>query len=131
MTHDTKDRLEQGQREDTRLSTADVAETMSRKADRSNEQQVPDRTPLLPENALAEFRTRWDEIQTSFVDEPRRSVEEADSLVAELMHNLARSFADERQNLEAQWGRGDDVSTEDLRVTLQRYRFFFSRLLSV
>jgi hypothetical protein len=131
MTHDTKERLEQEQREDKRLSTADVADTMSRKTDRPVEQQASDRIPLLPENLLGEFRSRWDEIQTSFVDEPRRSVEEADSLVAELMQNLARSFADERQNLEAQWGRGDDVSTEDLRVTLQRYRFFFSRLLSV
>jgi len=28
-------------------------------------------------------------------------------------------------------GQGDNVSTEDLRVALQRYRAFFDRLLSV
>jgi len=58
-------------------------------------------------------------------------VERADSLVAEVMQELARTFAEERQKLEAQWGRGDNVSTEDLRVALQRYRSFFSRLLSI
>jgi hypothetical protein len=68
--------------------------------------------------------------QTSFVDEPRRTVEEGDTLVAELMQRLANSFAEERQSLETQWDRGDDVSTEDLRVALQRYRSFFDRLLS-
>jgi hypothetical protein len=66
-------------------------------------------------------------LQTSFVDEPRRAVEEGDTLVAELMQKLANSFAEERQSLEAQWDRGDDVSTEDL--LLQRYRSFFDRLL--
>ena len=46
------------------------------------------------------------------------------------MKRLAESFAAERETLEGQWGRGEDVSTEDLRVTLQRYRGFFQRLLS-
>jgi hypothetical protein len=64
------------------------------------------------------------------VDEPRHAVEQADSLVAEMMQHLAQLFADERSKLEAQWTRGEDVSTEDLRVALQRYRSFFDRLLS-
>jgi hypothetical protein len=33
--------------------------------------------------------------------------------------------------LRKKWRRGDNVSTEDLRVALQRYRAFFDRLLSV
>ncbi len=33
--------------------------------------------------------------------------------------------------LEQQWSRGDDVSTEDLRIALKRYRSFFDRLLSL
>jgi len=65
------------------------------------------------------------------VDEPRRSVEQADALVAEVIKRLANSFAEERSKLEGQWGRGGDVSTEDLRVALRRYRSFFDRLLNV
>jgi hypothetical protein len=69
-------------------------------------------------------------VQTAFVDEPRHAVEEADKLVATVMQRLADGFAGERANLEKQWDRGDNVSTEDLRVALQRYRSFFDRLLA-
>ena len=68
-------------------------------------------------------------LQARFVDEPRDTVSEADSLVAELLRDLAQSFDDARSKLEEQWSSGEDVSTEDLRVTLQRYRSFFERLL--
>ena len=85
---------------------------------------------LLPAEMDATFQQRWKEIQTRFVDEPRGAVEDADSLVANLMQQLAEGFAKERERLEAQWGRGEDISTEDLRVALQRYRSFFQRLLS-
>jgi hypothetical protein len=86
--------------------------------------------PLLDRDEGERFRAQWQEVQTDFVDEPRGSVEQADALVAELMQRLAQTFAEERQNLESQWSRGDDVSTEDLRVALRRYRSFFERLLS-
>ena len=86
---------------------------------------------LLATDELQTLRSRWDSIQTGFVDEPRRAVEQADSLVAEVMQHLAQLFADERNKLESQWSRGDDVSTEDLRIALQRYRSFFDRLLSI
>src|SRR5919206_1354394 len=76
------------------------------------------------------FQSRWEDIQVRFVDEPRRAVEDADALVATVMQRLAEGFAQERERLEAQWGRGEDISTEDLRVALQRYRSFFRRLLS-
>jgi hypothetical protein len=88
------------------------------------------RQPLLDEGETSSFTTRWREIQVDFVDRPRESVEQADALVAELMQRLAASFADERGRLERQWDGGDDVSTEDLRVALTRYRSFFDRLLS-
>ena len=65
------------------------------------------------------------------MDEPRDAVEQADGLVAEMMKRLAQVFADERGKLEEQWSRGDDISTEDLRQALRRYRSFFDRLLSV
>jgi hypothetical protein len=87
--------------------------------------------PLLTETEAAELRRHWDSIQAGFVDEPRRAVEDADHLVAQAMQRLAEMFAEERGRLESQWDRGDDVSTEDLRVALQRYRAFFGRLLAV
>lgn len=76
-----------------------------------------------------EFASRWDAIQAGFVDEPRRAVEEADALVARVIQRLADSFSSERSRLEAQWSRGDQVGTEDLRVALRRYRSFFNQLL--
>ena len=89
-----------------------------------------DREPLLPADQSERFAARWQQIQTSFVDQPRDAVAGADALVADLMQRLAASFSDERERLEGQWDRGDDVSTEDLRVALTRYRSFFGRLLS-
>jgi|SRR5580704_3233544 hypothetical protein len=86
--------------------------------------------PLFPDNELQNFRTRWDQVQTSFVDEPRHAVEQADSLVANVVTRIAEQFSAEREQLEKQWGRGDDVSTEDLRQALRRYRSFFDRLLT-
>jgi hypothetical protein len=87
--------------------------------------------PLFSLEEAKDFRARWDAIQVGFVDEPRRVVEKADSLVAVAMKRLAEMFATEREKLEGQWDRGDDVSTEDLRLALRRYRSFFGRLLSV
>lgn len=87
--------------------------------------------PLLPNDMVVDLRERWADIQASFVDEPRHAVEQADALVAEAIKQLADSFATARANLEQQWDRGGDVSTEDLRQALQRYRGFFSRLLSM
>ena len=89
------------------------------------------RATLLASDEAAELRERWDAIQAGFVDEPRKAVEDADSLVAQAMTRLAEMFADERAKLEGQWDRGSDVSTEDLRVALRRYRAFFGRLLAV
>jgi hypothetical protein len=106
---------------ETESSTASSAEATTAEASRE---------PLLPETASQGFVERWTDIQTSFVDEPQQAVHQADELVAELMQQLARSFSGARERLEAQWASGDDASTEDLRIALQRYRSFFDRLLS-
>jgi len=134
------------------LSTADLAVAAKRSAGGSTadlDRKIDDReveraraqgkadvgmaheTPLLAGDVVSELRNRWTDIQAGFVDEPRRAVEQADSLVAEAIKRLAETFANERNQLEGQWDRGGDVSTEDLRQALQRYRSFFSRLLSV
>jgi hypothetical protein len=88
------------------------------------------RTQLLEGEELQGVITRWREIQAHFVDEPRSAVQQADALVADLMQRLARMFAAERDQLESRWTSGEDVSTEDLRQGLQRYRTFFERLLA-
>ncbi len=91
----------------------------------------PGAAPLFAPEEAEPFRQRWSTVQAGFVDEPRRAVEDADGLVAGVIKRLAEVFAEERSRLEEQWSRGGDVSTEDLRVALQRYRSFFDRLLSV
>jgi hypothetical protein len=85
---------------------------------------------LLDRDRSESFRRRWDEIQAGFVDRPRHAVEGADRLVLEVVQQLQASFTLARERLEAQWGQGDDASTEDLRQALRRYRSFFDRLLS-
>jgi hypothetical protein len=127
------------------LSTADFVATGSRvehnDRERETEHQHPGATggaamdpapgPLFPQDAINDLRARWDGIQTGFVDEPRTSVQKADELVALAMKRLAESFTDERNKLEKQWDRGDQVNTEDLRLALRKYRSFFQRLLTV
>jgi hypothetical protein len=89
------------------------------------------RVPLFDEHESGDLRGRWQDIQVRFVDDPKASVEQADQLVANSIKRLAEIFARERSNLETTWSRGDDVSTEDLRQALQRYRSFFDRLLAI
>jgi hypothetical protein len=88
-------------------------------------------TPLFSDQESTEFFNKWDALQVSFIDEPRRAVEKADELVATATRRTAEVFAEERARLEQQWDRGDDVSTEDLRMAMKRYRSFFQRLMAV
>lgn len=105
---------------------AEAEPASAAEAKREPERDEP--AQLLPDSG--ELQARWEQVQVRFVDEPRGAVEDADALVATVMKSLAEGFAQERERLEAQWGRGEDISTEDLRVALQRYRSFFQRLLS-
>jgi hypothetical protein len=90
-----------------------------------------ERAALFAASEASELRARWDSIQVGFVDEPRKAVQEADALVSATIKRLSEVFANERQNLEHQWDRNENVSTEDFRVALRRYRSFFSRLLAI
>ncbi len=155
---DVKDEHKNEEKKDTRLTTASLAvggkptdskrelEPPPHEMTRAKEERTGDvsiakaKTPSDAEEQLAsllspeevkDFRARWDAIQVSFVDDPRQSVGKADELVAMVMKRLAEVFAKQREILESQWSRGGDVSTEDLRLSLRRYRSFFSRLLSV
>ncbi len=87
--------------------------------------------PLFPADVAADYRSRWAAVQSSFVDDPRSAVRQGDELVAQMMKNLAESFAAERGRLETQLGQTGSTTTETLRVSLRRYRSFFERLLSL
>jgi hypothetical protein len=113
-----------------RLTTAELARgPVAGNSDEGRTEEKP--ASLLPDEECNRLRHQWDDIQTSFVDEPRRAVEQADNLVAVSMKRVAEVFADERAKLESQWDRNGNVSTEDLRLALQRYRSFFQRLLTI
>jgi hypothetical protein len=120
--------------EDERLTTGD--ESSAARTERSQMETEPSSEPstersLLADNDLSGLRSRWDDVQAAFVDNPKECVQKADTLVAEVVEQLTTGFSDARSRLEAQWARGEKVSTEDLRVALKRYRDFFQRLLSV
>ncbi|GHE87576.1 hypothetical protein GCM10017786_19180 [Amycolatopsis deserti] len=87
-----------------------------------------ERVELFRPEQVSEFRDRWREVQTSFVDDPQATLRDADQLVAEVMRALASTFADHKHELESQWQRGE-AATEDLRLALRRYRTFFNELL--
>lgn len=116
-----------------------TADLLERPADRdrpeATERDLPrqrdESVPLMAEDAAGQFRARWEECQRGFVDEPRESVQKADQLVADLIRHLASQFSEQRSRLETQWSRGEEVSTDDLRFSLQHYRSFFNRLLQV
>ncbi len=132
-------------RKEGELTTADLAsyggtqkQPDGPKVVKAQEPETPHRSaavsepmPLFSESEMTDFRSQWSKVQTGFVDEPRQTVAEADKLVASVMQRLAEGFANERSGLEKQWDRGDNVSTEDLRIALQRYRSFFDRLLKL
>jgi hypothetical protein len=120
---------QQEQQQQQQGGTAEVARQLSG-GDGERLQQA-DEAPLFPPDEAGQMQEQWQEVQAGFVDEPRRAVQQADELVAGAIKRLAQTFADERSQLEGQWDRGDEVSTEDLRVALQKYRTFFSRLLKV
>jgi hypothetical protein len=112
-------------RSDTPAAETESAETAT---GTSTEQS---RTNSLFADDPSGLRSRWDDVQAAFVDDPRECVQKADTLVAEVVDQLTNGFSEVRSRLEAQWSRGEQASTEDLRVALKRYREFFQRLLSV
>jgi hypothetical protein len=128
----------QSQREEATEAEHDSAQAEHERAEAANEtaeeahdDDRDDGGDLFAPDDRNELEQRWAEIQARFVDEPRGAVEGANALVDDLMNRLMSSFSEERSRLEGQWDRGDDVTTEDLRTVLQKYRAFFGRLLEI
>ena len=87
--------------------------------------------PLFTHEAAAGFRSRWDLVQRSFVDDPRKAVHAADELVVQVTQNLAENFAKQRSDLEQSLDQAEAPTTESLRIALRQYRSFFERLLAI
>jgi hypothetical protein len=87
--------------------------------------------PLFAAEQAEGYRNRWIAIQGSFVDDPSGAVRAGDELVAQVMSELANSFAQQRHRIESELGDPRAGNTEDLRVALKSYRSFFERLLSL
>jgi hypothetical protein len=113
--------------DETIVSEAPVLETVPPEAITGASVTPPE--ALLNREESEHLRTRWNEIQGTFVDEPRSAVKQADVLVSEVIEEITQMFTTEHSSLEAQWNQGNEVSTEDLRKALQRYRSFFNRLV--
>lgn len=97
----------------------------------TNATQPASRLSLFSPEEEQRYRSRWESIQASFVEEPREAVEHADDLVADIADRIAEAFRNERAALEALWERNGETSIEDLRACMQRYREQVDRLLAV
>ncbi len=124
-------------KQEEEITTADLVhrrepeDAGERRVDGSPRTAAENHEALFPASESETFRSSWHDIQAGFVDEPRPSVEKADKLVASVIHRLAEIYAEERAKLEADWSKGGEVSTEDLRQALRKYRSFLVRLLAM
>jgi hypothetical protein len=77
-----------------------------------------------------QWHERWAAIQSTFVDDPRGSVEAAAGLVGETINALVTAAKERETGLRGEWDR-EDADTEDLRNTLRNYRGLLDRLIAV
>jgi len=133
-THDQYTELDQST-ENGELTTEPVIDTDDhslRQTDSSPaEAKTSTEQALFADHELSELQSRWADVQAAFVDDPKDSVQQADGLVSDVVEHITNNFSQARSQLEEQWSRGEDASTEDLRVALKQYREFFQRLLAV
>ncbi|MGA2549150.1 MAG: hypothetical protein ABSF50_03290 [Burkholderiaceae bacterium] len=117
------------------LTSSGATQTLQRRPSNRREfengTEDPQLDALFLPDVAHDFRSRWDDVQRSFVDDPKQAVLQADKLVTQVMKNLTESFSRERARLEGESSPTDESSTESLRVALRSYRGFFERLLSL
>ncbi|MGW4209392.1 hypothetical protein ACWEIJ_15485 [Lentzea sp. NPDC004789] len=92
-------------------------------------QQRPDapQHSAAPQRAAGRLEDEWQAVQYEFVDDPKAAVRKADELVKRAIDELTTRHRSLSQQLE---GNGDP-QTEDLRLTLHRYRELFKSLVAV
>jgi hypothetical protein len=109
--------------------SADTATEAQTNADRQAEASAEPRTSLIESERVESYNSRWKELKGEFVDDPRRAVRGASEVVGEVLDELEELFRRQRTDLE-QGLASEQITTEDLRQALIRYRSFFDRLLS-
>jgi hypothetical protein len=112
--------------DEQRPDTASRTETSD---DRPADNGARQPTTLIPPERAESYNSRWNELKSEFVDEPRRAVRGANQLVGEVLDELEELFRRQRADLENGLD-SEQTTTEDLRQALGRYRSFFDRLLS-
>ena len=122
-----------GRRADTTAGegeqSTDTATEAQTDADRQADTDAGQRTTLIEPERAESYNSRWNELKSEFVDDPRRAVRGANELVGEVLDELEELFRSQRADLEHGLD-SEQTSTEDLRQALGRYRSFFDRLLS-
>ena len=131
MTTEQQERQDENERPEQEQERRDEGQSEQEERRDEGQSEQEQEQELFGSNELQGFRSRWEEVQAGFVDEPREAVQRADELVSDLMTKLTSGFDQTRSGLEEQWNKGEEASTEDLRVALKRYREFFERLLAV
>jgi hypothetical protein len=130
-THETQPETQTTNRGDRVVGDAETSTEVTPEPVETDSPATDTTEMLFGDGELSDLRSRWTEVQSAFVDDPRDCVQKADGLVADVVDRLTSGFASARSQLEEQWDRGEEVSTEDLRLALKRYREFFERLLAV
>jgi hypothetical protein len=86
--------------------------------------------PVGPDTAIdpgtGSYQDRWGAIQAGFIDDPRRTVESASTLVAEVWDETVRTITHEREGVDGRW-QSTESSTDDLREVMQDYRALYTR----
>ncbi|GAA1085509.1 hypothetical protein [Nocardiopsis metallicus] len=116
-----------------KATMTDVTETTEV---RVPQQARPRRTPdpsrtwrLRPRGLVAhEVRERWTQAQGEFVDDPPRSVREADALADEVADALIAEIEARRASLRSVWN-DSEADTEALRLVLRDYRSFVKQMV--
>ena len=109
--------------------SSDMASDAETATDRGADTDAGQRATLIEPERAESYNSRWNELKSEFVDDPRSAVRGANELVGEVLDELEELFGRQRADLEHGLD-SEQTSTEDLRQALGRYRSFFDRLLS-
>ena len=103
------------------------------RVDRSpeNANRVQDSSSFFSPAETQAFRSRWNNIQVRFVDDPASAVDEANSLVSDAIEHLKQGFTAQRPPRGQMSDSNQRDSTEERRLLLRRYRTLVERLVSI
>jgi hypothetical protein len=88
--------------------------------------------PLFKEDDVERLRSQWLEVQSSFIDSPRGSLEAADRFIEQVLDDMRSQLSKRCSSLQAQWNNGHSTEdTEALRQVIQRYRSMLDHLLEL